>query len=336
MAQDPDFQIPNGTGQAVRQDIETAILALASLSSGAQSGLGTTQPCQLFADTTNNLLKIRDTGGNAAANLATFHTIGQLNTANLGLFPVTGGSLTGVLTLVTGSASGPSVNFGDSTTGFFKSASNIVGFSGAGTESFKFSSNGIDFLGTKPARFYDSDSSHFVGLKSPSVVSSNKTYTLPATSAANNILTVDGSNNMSFTASPTLTSVKSASYRDENNSNASTAQEIAQGRAKAWVRFNGTGTPSISDSFNIDDITDEGSGIYDCEFTSAMNNSNYAVVISARAETSAYGQSAVCQLHQNSTPSVSEFRICRSYQDDNNNAVHYQDSTMMMVAVFGD
>lgn len=336
MAQDPDFQIPNGTGQAVRQDIETAILALASLSSGSQSGLGTTQPCQLFADTTNGLLKIRDTGGNSAAASATFHTIGSLNTANLGLFPASGGTLTGVLSLVAGSNSSPSVNFGDSSTGFFKSASNIVGFSGAGTESFKFSSSGIDYLATKPARFYDANSSHYVALKSPNVVSTNKTYALPATSSANDILTVDGSSNMSFTGTPTLTAVKSASYRDENNANASTAQEIAQGRAKAWVRFNGTGTPSITDSFNIDDVTDEGTGTYDCEFTTTMNSSNYAVVISAKAETSSYGQSAVCQVHQGSTPSVSEFRICRSYQDDNNNAVLYQDSTMMMVAVFGD
>ena len=51
MAQDTDFQIPNGTGQAVRLDIQTAILALASSNSGSQSNLGTTHPCQIFADT---------------------------------------------------------------------------------------------------------------------------------------------------------------------------------------------------------------------------------------------------------------------------------------------
>ena len=136
MSQDTDFQIPNGTGQAVRLDLQTAILALASLSSGSQSGLGTTQPCQLFADTTNGLLKIRDTGGNAAAAQATFHTIGSLNTANLGLLPRSGGTMTGVITGSTGSAAAPSINFGDSSTGIFKESTNVLGITGAGNLSF--------------------------------------------------------------------------------------------------------------------------------------------------------------------------------------------------------
>ncbi len=45
--------------------------------------------------------------------------------------------------------------------------------------------------------------------------------------------------------------------------------------AKAWVNFNGTGTVAIKDSFNVSSITDNGTGDYDINFTSAFSNTNY-------------------------------------------------------------
>jgi hypothetical protein len=50
------------------------------------------------------------------------------------------------------------------------------------------------------------------------------------------------------------------------------------GIAKAWVNFNGTGTPAIRGSFNVSSITDIGTGNYTINFTTAMPNANYAVV----------------------------------------------------------
>jgi len=50
--------------------------------------------------------------------------------------------------------------------------------------------------------------------------------------------------------------------------------------AKAWVRFNGTGTVSITDSFNISSLTDVGTGTYAFDFTNNMANTNYAVLTS--------------------------------------------------------
>jgi hypothetical protein len=50
------------------------------------------------------------------------------------------------------------------------------------------------------------------------------------------------------------------------------------GIAKAWVNFNGTGTVAIRDSFNVSSITDNGTGDYTVNFTTAMPNANYAVV----------------------------------------------------------
>jgi hypothetical protein len=51
---------------------------------------------------------------------------------------------------------------------------------------------------------------------------------------------------------------------------------VVEGSAKAWVRYNGTGTAAISDSFNTASITDDGTGAYTFAFSSSMNNSNFA------------------------------------------------------------
>ena len=49
---------------------------------------------------------------------------------------------------------------------------------------------------------------------------------------------------------------------------------------KAWVNFDGTGTISIRDNFNVSSITDSGTGVYTANFSSAMSNANYASVVS--------------------------------------------------------
>ena len=49
------------------------------------------------------------------------------------------------------------------------------------------------------------------------------------------------------------------------------------GAAKAWVNFNGQGTVAIRDSYNVSSITDNGTGNYTINFTTAMSNSNYSV-----------------------------------------------------------
>jgi hypothetical protein len=51
---------------------------------------------------------------------------------------------------------------------------------------------------------------------------------------------------------------------------------VAQGSAKAWVNFNGTGTVAIRASFNVTSITDNGTGDYTVNFTTAMPDANYA------------------------------------------------------------
>ena len=49
---------------------------------------------------------------------------------------------------------------------------------------------------------------------------------------------------------------------------------------RAWVNFNGTGTPTIRASGNVSSITDNGTGNYRINFSTAMQDANYAVNIS--------------------------------------------------------
>jgi hypothetical protein len=46
---------------------------------------------------------------------------------------------------------------------------------------------------------------------------------------------------------------------------------------RAWVNFNGTGTVAIRASFNVSSITDNGTGDYTVNFTTALADANYTV-----------------------------------------------------------
>ena len=47
---------------------------------------------------------------------------------------------------------------------------------------------------------------------------------------------------------------------------------------RAWVNFNGTGTVAIRASFNVSSITDNGTGDYTVNFTTAMPDANFSAV----------------------------------------------------------
>jgi len=53
-------------------------------------------------------------------------------------------------------------------------------------------------------------------------------------------------------------------------------------QCRAWVNFNGTGTVAIRASGNVTSITDNGTGDYTVNFTTAMPDGNYSVAGSGR------------------------------------------------------
>ena len=55
--------------------------------------------------------------------------------------------------------------------------------------------------------------------------------------------------------------------------------------ARAWVKFSGEPTVSIFESGNVSSVTDNGTGDYTVNFTTAMPDANYAAVASAESRT---------------------------------------------------
>lgn len=72
-----------------------------------------------------------------------------------------------------------------------------------------------------------------------------------------------------------MSTLKVNNLQDISGGNNSTPEQMVQGRAKAWVRFNGSGTVSIGDSFNVSSLTDNGTGNYEFALTTNMANINY-------------------------------------------------------------
>ena len=52
---------------------------------------------------------------------------------------------------------------------------------------------------------------------------------------------------------------------------------VVNGTAKAWVNFNGTGTVAIRRAFNVSSVSDLGTGTFQANMTTALEDANYAV-----------------------------------------------------------
>ena len=119
-----DYVIANGTGAAVRSDLNNALAAIVSNNSGT-SEPATTYAYQWWADTTNNLLKIRNSANNAWITLR---------------------ELDGTLLMEEGSVSAPSLAFAvDLDTGLFRSAANKLNIATAGAERLEIGSSEVVF-----------------------------------------------------------------------------------------------------------------------------------------------------------------------------------------------
>lgn len=94
--------------------------------------------------------------------------------------------------------------------------------------------------------------------------------------------------------------------------------------ARAWVNFNGTGTVAIRASGNVSSITDNGTGDYTVNFTTAMPDANYSTVTGV-IQVNTLGTLMLYYLTPQTTSSV---RL--SYYD----AGAYRDPSICNVAVF--
>jgi len=196
MSQVSDYNIANASGASVRSDLNAVFDAIKTLNSGG-SDPSNTAAFMPYVDTADsNNLKIRNAANNA------FVTVGSVDSANLGLLPRAGGTMTGQLLADDSAGAGaPAIAFdGDADTGIFRVGANTIGFATAGVERVEISDAGLDMSNGLPIRFQDSSGAPFVALKSPSSVSSNVTFTLPGADGSNGqMLQTNGSGALSFT-----------------------------------------------------------------------------------------------------------------------------------------
>jgi hypothetical protein len=82
--------------------------------------------------------------------------------------------------------------------------------------------------------------------------------------------------------SPTLTSATLTTPNIDSAQFATVSGTAPLYAARAWVNFNGTGTVAIQASGNVTSITDNGTGNYTVNFTTAMSDANYAAVATVK------------------------------------------------------
>lgn len=283
-----DLNIANVTRTAFRQEVNEALQALGSLSSGATEP-STTYAYQLWADTGSGLLKQRNAANDGWINK------GNLADVDWGFLNKAGGSMSGLLQLdessnIVAAATTPlGTATGNAVTVTHASGNLVITSLGggpliqAGTEititwsvsggslTVKHDATNLIIPGGadlpiangdvwKVQKIHDSTNRWRV----IDVTKADGTPVVPvifASSAENAAGIVEGK------------AVDPLGIREAFNA-AGSAPVYA---CRAWVHFDGTGTVSIRASRNVSSITDNGTGNYTINFTTAMPNVNYCV-----------------------------------------------------------
>jgi hypothetical protein len=117
------------------------------------------------------------------------------------------------------------------------------------------------------------DTSGSVTLDAPAV-SGTTTLTLPTTSGT--VVTDSATQTLTnkTLTSPTLTTPALGTPASGNLVNCTGVANTA----KAWVRWSGGASPSISSSFNVSSVTRSSAGVFTVNFTNAMADTLFAAV----------------------------------------------------------
>jgi hypothetical protein len=184
----------------------------------------------------------------------------------------------------------------------------ILVFQSSGAETARITSGVLSVSATSTTastvRLYeDTDNgSNYVDLIAPTSVTSNRTITLPDASGA--MVVTGGAQTVEFAAGSA--SAPSVAFTGDTNTgiyspgadrigfaeggtqvgefdasgnflfNSGYGSAAVAYGCRAWVNFNGTGTPVIRASGNVSSITDGGTGIFTINFTTALADTNYA------------------------------------------------------------
>ena len=129
-----------------------------------------------------------------------------------------------------------------------------------------------------------------------------------------------------------MSTLKVNTIQNTSGGSSSTADQIEQGRAKSWISFDGQGTISINDSFNVSSIADNATGVYTVTFSTAMSNANYCINVSVKSPLSNQNTFANCGGSSESDPSTTAFQIATMGTTN----LSATDGAFVFAAVYGD
>ena len=247
--------------------------SLGSTNSGATAP-ATTYANQLWYDTANNILKIRNEDNDAWIALLTLDqvadavsTIGSISLSSISDVIANAITLTGTQTLTNKTLTNPVIN------GF--TGNTAVVNIGSG-QFYKDTSGNIGINTTSP----------LAKLHTKLATDKNILFDASGSGGASRITVINdaGNANVDFQIQ--------ASNILFNSGGTEVAKFVTNGNfqfnsgygsvatvygCRAWVNFNGQGTVSIRGSGNVSSITDNGTGSYTVNFTNALPDTNYSV-----------------------------------------------------------
>lgn len=124
--------------------------------------------------------------------------------------------------------------------------------------------------------------------------------------------------------------VKTTTIADELDTESTAVTNVINGSAKAWVNFNGIGTVAIRRGFNVNSITDNGTGDYTVNFTTAMPDTNYTALTAQDS-----GGSLTVRYAATTTTATGSFRFQTRYGNSGaTGGGSLEDQTYVRVAIF--
>jgi hypothetical protein len=306
-----------------------------------------------------------DTGTNTVLNLvsSTGYSLLVLNTAsgNISYLDFTANSV--ATARITGSVSN-GLTFATGSSNTERMRIDSSGNVGIGTTSPSVKLDVIGSIEASPAATQDSiiiagragGTSSYAATLTPTTLTASRTITLPdATTTMVGTDTTQTLTNKTLTSptlttpalgtpsSGTLTNCTFPTLNQNTTGSAATVTGNATGSTfgfnsgygsvataygcRAWVNFNGTGTVAIRGSANVTSITDNGTGLYTINITTAISDANYSVAGAGHRVSGSY--SAYINTDSSAVQTTSACKIASS-----NDTGALVDSAYITVAIF--